>query len=131
MQLYIHCKQCEERETDPSLNHDVNTFFALCGSMLYSHHRMLFSWLELLYIRPVYSYTWLMSLTSAAKISPLSPLSYLQLGATALHMAAQEGKADVVRLLAEAGAQLDIHATDVSFCFHNNYVHNKKCEQSQ
>ena len=69
---------------------------------------MLFSWLELLYIGPVYSYTWLMSLTSAAKISPLS---YLQSGATALHMAAQEGKADVVRLLIEAGAQLDIQKT--------------------
>ena len=66
---------------------------------------MLFSWLELLYIRPVYSYTWLMYLTSAAKISPLS---YLQLGSTALHMAAQQGKAEVVRLLTEAGAQLDI-----------------------
>ena len=49
-----------------------------------------------------------MSLTSAAKISPLS---YLQSGATALHMAAQEGKADVVRLLTEAGAQLDIQKT--------------------
>ena len=66
---------------------------------------MLFSWLELLYIRPVYSYTWLMSLTSAAKISPLS---YLQSGDTALHLAAEEGKADVVRLLIEAGAQQDI-----------------------
>ena len=89
---------------------------------------MIFSWLELLYIRPVYSYTWLISLTSAAKISPLS---YLQLGSTALHLAAQEGKADVVRLLIEAGAQLDIQTSNVSFCFHNNYVHNKKCEQSQ
>ena len=66
-----------------------------------------------------------MSLTSAAKISPLS---YLQDGATALHLAAQE---DVVRLLIEAGAQLDIQTSNVSFCFHNNYVHNKKCEQSQ
>ena len=69
---------------------------------------MLFSWLELLYIRPVYSYTWLMSLTSAAKISPLS---YLQDSATALHLAAQDGKADVVRLLIEAGAQMDILRT--------------------
>ena len=68
-----------------------------------------------------------MSLTSEAKISPLS---YLQFGSTAL-LAAQEGKADVVRLLIEAGAQLDIQTSNVSFCFHNNYVHNKKCEQSQ
>ena len=75
-----------------------------------------------------------MSLNSVAKISPLS---YLQDGATALHLAAQEGKADVVRLLTEAGAQLDIQTTNVSFFFHNYYyvhkknVHNKKCEQSQ
>ena len=41
----------------------------------------------------------------------ISPLSYLQDGATALFMAAQEGKADVVRLLIEAGAQLDIQRT--------------------
>ena len=64
--------------------------------------------LELLYNWTVYSYTWLMSFTSIAKISPLS---YLQLGATALHLAAQEGKADVVRLLTEAGAQLDLQRT--------------------
>ena len=56
-----------------------------------------------------------MSLNSVAKISPLS---YLQDGATALHLAAQEGKADVVRLLTEAGAQLDIQTTNVSFFFH-------------
>ncbi|CAI8019084.1 Ankyrin repeat domain-containing protein 29, partial [Geodia barretti] len=49
-----------------------------------------------------------MLLTFAAKISPLS---YLQGGATALHLAAQQGKADVVRLLTEAGAQLDIQRT--------------------
>ena len=49
-----------------------------------------------------------MSLTLKQNISPLS---YLQLGATALHLAAQEGKADVVRLLTEAGAQLDIQKT--------------------
>ena len=50
----------------------------------------------------------LMSFTFAAKISPLS---YLQDSATALHLAAQEGKVDVVRLLIEAGAQLDIQRT--------------------
>ena len=41
----------------------------------------------------------------------ISPLSCLQLGSTALHLAAQKGKADVVRLLIEAGAQLDIQNT--------------------
>ena len=55
-----------------------------------------------------HSYPWLMFLTSAAIISPLS---YLQDGATALHLAAQNGKANVVRLLIEAGAQLDIQRT--------------------
>ena len=35
----------------------------------------------------------------------------LQLGATALHVAAQEGRADVVRLLTEAQALLNIHKT--------------------
>ena len=44
--------------------------------------------------------------------------SVLQDGATALHMAAQEGKADVVKLLTEAGAQLDIQRTVCYFCFH-------------
>ncbi|CAI8022700.1 Ankyrin-1, partial [Geodia barretti] len=33
------------------------------------------------------------------------------LGSTALHVAAQKGKTDVVRLLTEAGAQLDIQKT--------------------
>ena len=32
----------------------------------------------------------------------------LQLGSTALHVAAQEGKTDVVRLLIEAKAQINI-----------------------
>ena len=39
-----------------------------------------------------------------------------QNGATALHMAAQEGKVDVVRLLTEAGAQLNIR-TEVQHCY--------------
>ena len=119
MQLYIHC---EERETGPSLDHDVNSYLShFCTSWKYAVQTISITeyliCLELLYIGSVYSYTWLMSLTSAAKISPLS---YLQLGSTALHVAAQKGKADVVRLLTEAGAQLDIQTTDVSFCFHNN-----------
>ena len=37
--------------------------------------------------------------------------SSVQFGDTALHLAAQEGKADIVRLLTEAGAQLDIQRT--------------------
>ena len=35
---------------------------------------------------------------------------HTQYGETALHLAAQKGKVDVVRLLTEAGAQLNIQA---------------------
>ena len=44
----------------------------------------------------------------AAAVSVLSLYFCPQLGLTALHMAANEGKVDVARLLTDAGAQLNI-----------------------
>ena len=56
------------------------------------------------------------SIVSIVSLGDLTAYFSSQNGCTALHMAAQEGKVDVVRLLTEAQAQINIQTEVHTLC---------------